>query len=283
MEIRKYQNLAFKTNIVKDKDIYFLGLVGEVGSVFSAYKKLERDPENDGVARAEISEEIGDVLWYLAAVASSLKIDLDKVAGFNLEKTRNYFIRRSRKYFDSKFPKSQQIPRKMVVRFKPIGSSSVGIAINGKPVGDRLDDNVMSPDGYRYHDVFHLAYAAHLRWSPVWRHLIRAKRASDKTTRRVQDGARARIVEEAVAAMLFAEHKKSGIGFEDRDQIPFSILEIVKRMTSDFEVKTRTINEWRVAIADGFRMFRLLRKYKGGIVTANLERGALTFRKPRGA
>jgi NTP pyrophosphatase (non-canonical NTP hydrolase) len=281
MDIREYQRKAFKTNVVTDKDIYLLGLVGEVGSVFSAFKKIERDTNNDSAARRELSEEVGDVLWYLAAVASSLNISLAKAAEYNLEKTHNYFIGKSRKYFDSEFPKSQQLPRKMVVQFKPAGAGQVRIAVDGDMIGDELDDNVMTPDGYRYHDVFHLAYAAHLRWSPVWRHLIRAKRHSDKYLRRVQDGARARIVEEAVAAMLFAEHKKSGLGFEDPNEIPFSILEIAKRMTDDFEVRTRTINEWRGAISDGFKMFRLLRANKGGFVTANLARGTLSFRRPR--
>ncbi len=283
MDIREYQRKAFKTNVVTDPDIYLLGLVGEVGSVFSAYKKIERDPDNDQSARRELSEEVGDVLWYLAAVASSLHINLASAAEYNLEKTHNYFIGKSKKYFDSSFPKSQQLPRKMVVQFMPAGLGRVQIAIDGEAIGDKLDDNVMTPDGYRYHDVFHLAYAAHLRWSPVWCHLVRAKRQSDKYIRRVQDGARARIVEEAVAAMLFAEHKKSGLGFEDRNEIPFSILEIAKRMTDDFEVRTRTINEWRGAISDGFRMFRLLKENKGGFVTANLARGTLSFRKPRNA
>jgi hypothetical protein len=43
MDIRKYQRSAFRTNVVEGGDIYFLGLVGEVGSVFSTYKKIERD------------------------------------------------------------------------------------------------------------------------------------------------------------------------------------------------------------------------------------------------
>ena len=46
-------------------------------------------------------------------------------------------------------------------------------------IGDRLTDNRTEPDGYRFHDVFHLAYVAHLGQSPVIRALLKQKRKSD--------------------------------------------------------------------------------------------------------
>jgi hypothetical protein len=281
MDFRKYQRSAFQTNTVNDPDIFLLGLVDKVGGVFSAYKRAERDHQNVSIVKAEFRQQIGDALWYLAAIASSHNISLDAAAKANLDRARNAFLLKTKKYYDSKFRKSEQIPRKMVVWFKPINAHQVAIEVDGQPVGDDLDDNIMSPDGYRYHDVFHLGYAVHLRWSPVWRHLINAKRQSSRNVRRVQDGARARIVEEAVAALLFAEQKTAGLSFENENDIPYSTLEIVKRITNDFEVRTRTIKEWRSAIADGFRMFRLLRENRGGFVTANLTTGRMTFRKFR--
>ena len=36
--------------------------------------------------RAAMSKELGDVLWYVAQLASELDLDLDEVAGQNLEK-----------------------------------------------------------------------------------------------------------------------------------------------------------------------------------------------------
>ena len=47
---------------------------------------------------------------------------------------------------------------------------------NGINIGDRLTDNAMNPDDYRFHDVFHYAYVAVLGWSPVICSLFRLKR-----------------------------------------------------------------------------------------------------------
>jgi hypothetical protein len=46
----------------------------------------------------------------------------------------------------------------------------------GLNVGDPLTDNSHRPDGYRFHDVFHMSYAVHLGWSPVLRALLKLKR-----------------------------------------------------------------------------------------------------------
>ena len=62
---------------------------------------------------------------------------------------------------------------------------------NGINIGDRLTDNKTEEDDYRFHDVFHLAYAAILGWSPVTRSLFKVKRKSDPKTDETQDGARA--------------------------------------------------------------------------------------------
>lgn len=65
-----------------------LGLAGEAGEVANKIKKIERD--HGGVlnedAREAIIQELGDVLWYIAQLASELKIPLDEVAEKNLKK-----------------------------------------------------------------------------------------------------------------------------------------------------------------------------------------------------
>ena len=53
------------------------GLFGEVGSVMSASKKLHREKEVYVGFRQAAIEEFGDVLWYLAAIARRLKLDLE--------------------------------------------------------------------------------------------------------------------------------------------------------------------------------------------------------------
>ena len=65
-----------------------LGLCGEAGEVAEKIKKMVRD--DDGILsderRAALSKELGDVLWYLAQIATEADLDLDAIAGANLEK-----------------------------------------------------------------------------------------------------------------------------------------------------------------------------------------------------
>lgn len=65
-----------------------LGLVGEAGEVADKYKKLIRDKagvmtETD---KTEMTKELGDVLWYIAALAHYMDVPLKDVANANLDK-----------------------------------------------------------------------------------------------------------------------------------------------------------------------------------------------------
>ena len=65
-----------------------LGLCGEAGEVAEKIKKIIRDkgsvytPED----KAEIVKELGDVLFYVTALAKDLGFSLEYVAGMNVEK-----------------------------------------------------------------------------------------------------------------------------------------------------------------------------------------------------
>jgi NTP pyrophosphatase (non-canonical NTP hydrolase) len=65
-----------------------LGLAGEAGEVAEHAKKAIRDDAGKvGEERREkISKELGDVLWYVAQIATELELDLDEIARENLEK-----------------------------------------------------------------------------------------------------------------------------------------------------------------------------------------------------
>jgi NTP pyrophosphatase (non-canonical NTP hydrolase) len=65
-----------------------LGMAGEAGEVANKVKKLIRDgPENRPETwREDIASEIGDVLWYCAALASDLNLSLGMIAAQNLIK-----------------------------------------------------------------------------------------------------------------------------------------------------------------------------------------------------
>ncbi len=64
------------------------GLVGEAGEFAEKLKKVMRDKDNkfDDIVRAELLKELGDVLWYVSALAHYLDKSLDSLANDNLEK-----------------------------------------------------------------------------------------------------------------------------------------------------------------------------------------------------
>ncbi len=65
-----------------------LGLAGEAGEVAEHAKKAIRDDEGaiTPERRTAMAKELGDVLWYVAQIATELDLDLDEVAAGNLEK-----------------------------------------------------------------------------------------------------------------------------------------------------------------------------------------------------
>lgn len=68
-----------------------LGLVGETGEVAEKIKKLVRNKYGhfDLEDVKEIGKELGDVLWYVAVLASEFNLDLNDVAIANLSKLQD--------------------------------------------------------------------------------------------------------------------------------------------------------------------------------------------------
>ena len=91
MDFNMYQKSASETAVYAEeyKLMYpALGLAGEAGEVANKVKKVFRDgldnlPEN---WKGNIAAEIGDVLWYCAALASDLGCSLEDIAEENLKK-----------------------------------------------------------------------------------------------------------------------------------------------------------------------------------------------------
>jgi|TARA_R110000824_G_scaffold305853_1_gene493609 NTP pyrophosphatase (non-canonical NTP hydrolase) len=83
-----YQFAAQKTAIypTEYKLMYpALGLAGEAGEVANKIKKIIRDGESKMPPdwKEQVASELGDVLWYCAALANDLEIPLSTIAGQN--------------------------------------------------------------------------------------------------------------------------------------------------------------------------------------------------------
>ena len=89
MTLSSYQKAASGTAIYPTQHAITypaLGLAGEAGEVANKVKKIIRDGKLD---KAALKGEIGDCLWYIAALCRDLNIDLGDVAKSNLEKLQD--------------------------------------------------------------------------------------------------------------------------------------------------------------------------------------------------
>jgi hypothetical protein len=159
---------------------------------------------------------------------------------------------------------------------------------NGKQLGDNLTDNAHEPDGYRFHDVMHLAFIAHFGWSPVLRKFMDLKREDDETDE-VEDGGRAKILEEMLILFIHIEGTRRAEKaepelsaearrlFPDDGEIPFGFLKKVHEMAKGYEPYENKYWEWENAIRDGYRMYYALCQAKQGTVRVDLNERTLTF------
>lgn len=92
MDFNEYQKESRKTALYPEVNNNFiyptLGLAGEAGEVAEKIKKVIRDKNGvvDEETREMIKKELGDVLWYVAQLATELNLSLDDVAVGNIEK-----------------------------------------------------------------------------------------------------------------------------------------------------------------------------------------------------
>ena len=91
LTFENYEKIAMKNKVYGygTKILYpTLGLTGEAGEVADKVKKVLRDHNGDfDISKSiEIAKELGDVLWYITAMANDLGFDLDMIAQMNLDK-----------------------------------------------------------------------------------------------------------------------------------------------------------------------------------------------------
>jgi NTP pyrophosphatase (non-canonical NTP hydrolase) len=356
-----------------------LGLFGETGSLLSELKKKQRDRTSYIGYAGAVVEELGDVLWYLTAVAargglalSGIVAGLDRgdsewqrtgdttlafsslqpeimqrsaeptaafektllqlagevgllvidqqagrltdnqsalagrliaitralvqaanEAGVTLEAAavknlRKIFDRwpRERLYpelLDAKAEPEERLPRDLHVEVferQVRGQTYVFQRCNGLNIGDRLTDNAMTADDFRFHDVFHYAYVSVLGWSPVIRSLFRLKRKSNPKIDEAEDGARATLIEEGITTWIFGQAVELDL-FANIEQgdLPFDLLKHVRQFVAGYEAERCPLWLWEDAILQGYTAFRFLRSHRRGRIHIDMNNHRLAIEK----
>lgn len=383
LKIADYQRQALLTDQRPSGDsglaFPLLGVFGETGSLLSEVKKKQRDPVAYVGYQDTVVEELGDVLWYISALAARAQIGLDElamnldraladwqangsptisfenieteVAGVaaapspafertllalagevgllltdhnagRLERNRSALEGRlvavlralrsaaheagvtlelaaranlakifdrwptERVYppllFDEAFPPHEQLPRHLVVDITEVeikDRKMARLSRDGTPLGDPLTDNREDDDDYRFHDVFHLSYAAHLGWSPTLRRLLRVKRKSNPRIDEVQDGARAVLIEEGIATWIFNYAQRLAL-FEGITSLDYGLLKSVRRFVAGYEAEECPLWLWEEAILKGYEIFRAVSAHRGGRVTIDLSDRSIRYDQP---
>ncbi len=356
--------------LADDMDTALLGLVGEVGSLVSALKKKRRDTDGFLGYHDAVLEELGDVLWYVSAVARrggtslpdalahatdpvlspeavalgdlapasaaglderaferallelageggdltkrfvsatysnnvdalrgdlvkflrplgraavAAEVSLDEAGRRNIVKTQDRWPveKKFPPLFDENLHADEQLPRLLRVEIyerEVNGKKFVFQKSGGMLLGDRLTDNHLPEDDYRFHDVFHLAYAAVLGWSPTTRALLKIKRKSIPKIDENEDGARANLIEEGLATWIFETAKRHQF-FANTPQLGLDLLKAVKNFVRGYEAERLPLWLWERAILQGYAVFRELQVHRRGIVTADLSRREVRFER----
>jgi len=86
MKFSEYQDNAVRfKKFQKSSDDFFIGLSAEVGELMSERmreNRIDRTPRG----RKEIKAELGDILWYVTAIADEYNLDLEDIANYNIFK-----------------------------------------------------------------------------------------------------------------------------------------------------------------------------------------------------
>lgn len=296
LDLHQLVSLVWKTEISADET--FRELAGRAALHSSETvpdKWLLAATRAGEIARAANGEIEGDQLREalvsgmrdaIAAIQAS-KISLSKAAASNMEKslTRFPIEERHLPLYDivhpvtkEKIPLDERLPRLMDFDFeeRQIGRKKFVVQkVHSIKIGDPLTDNIGEEDDYRFHDVFHLSYAAVLGWSPVLRALLKLKRKSFSDLDENEDGARAILIEEGISTLVFNWAKPEYLHGIKR--VDYTLLKNIREFTRGYEVHNQPFWAWEKAILRGYAVFRELRDAKRGRVTMDLRARDIRF------
>lgn len=246
------------------------------------FERLASPPTS--AQRRALAKNIGRSARLTLQALAAQHLQLGAVLDFNLGKVQSMFgpdIPGPAPCFDgAAYPAYERLPRKLHIQFleRERGRDRVEVIlrVGDLNIGDRLTDNAAIDDGYRYHDAFHFAYVAVLGWSPVTRAILRCKRKSDGQKDEIEDGARAIIIEEAIAHTVF-NYALGHSMLEGLDRLDHNLLKLIERMVRNLEVRACKLHEWQRAVLTGFAAFRALTTNHGGWLLLDAETQSLTY------
>jgi len=221
---------------------------------------------------------------YLDALKAA-RVAFAEVVRKNIAKTRGRFVPpdyASLPTFDARFPEDQQLPQHFEITIDQRGKNPRSyLRMNGVFIGDPLTDNILDPDGYRFHDVFHFAHAAILHWSPTFRSLIKHKRKDDPVVDEAQDSGRAIVVEEGLTAWIFARAKELNF-FAGQSGLSFDLLKTVQQFVSGYEVEECPLSLWELAILQGYEVFRQVKQNNSGVIVCDRPARSMEYKPLQG-
>lgn len=229
---------------------------------------------------SSLQNEVPNVARLYCNAVELTDLDFCAIVEGNLRKTLGRFSTPNPinlEDFDTAFPADEQLPWLFEIQIFQRKSGQSHLKWNGVFIGDPLTDNISKPDGYRFHDVFHMAHAAVLHWSPTFRALIKQKRKSDPATDRDQDGGRAIVVEEGLTAWLFSYAQELD-NFEGHDGVSFDVLKTIQKFVHGYEVERCPLKLWEDAILQGYAVFRKIKENNGGIVIGDRANRTISYR-----
>jgi NTP pyrophosphatase (non-canonical NTP hydrolase) len=277
----RFRSLQKKPKRSRDKPTVafektLLDLAGEIGTILADHQARRLSGNQDALRGKLVA-----VMRTLVRAADEAGVTLEKAAEENLKKIFGRWPTK-RVYpapLDLKALKAEQLPHQLTIDIferRVRGEVYVFQQCKGVNIGDRLTDNAIEPDDYRFHDVFHYAYCAVLTWSPVVRSLLRLKRKSDPQIDEAEDGARAILIEEGIASWIFGQAKRLDFfeGMKAGD-LSFDILKTVRQFVAGYEPADCPLWLWEDAILQGFEAFRYLHKKRRARLRIDMERRRL--------
>jgi len=257
-------------------ELALLELAGEAGDLAKRF--------TSGAYTNNVDALRGDMIKLLRPLgraAAAADVSLDEAGRRNIAKIEDRWPpeRKAPVPPDDGFHVDEQLPRQLRVEIyerEVNGRKYVFQKANGMLLGDRLTDNHIPEDDYRFHDVFHLAHAAVLGWSPTTRALLKIKRKSRPAVDENEDGARANLIEEGLTTWIFETAKRHNF-FANTPHLGLDLLKSIKQFVRGYEAEKLPMWLWESAILQGYAVFRELRTRRRGVVTLDMDARTIRF------